>query len=302
VDPDTTASAAQRADLTAATMGVRAVDGGDPQTNALAIGTIARTSQARWLTSSTPASAVAGQVSSYLAAAASQRALPVLVLAAVPRLNCSSLAVEGLPNPADYRGWISQVATALESAPSGSAAVLLEPGALTATSCLTPAQLTDRLTLLRAAVTALTAVPRIGLYLDAGTSHSLPAATVASRLRTIGVAKARGFSLNVGDFYTTADEQAYGEALSGLLGGAHYVVDTSRNGNGPAPAGALSSCNPSGRALGPAPSTSTGQAHADALLWVKHPGESDGLCHPGDPAAGSWFESYAIGLVHGSTP
>ncbi|MCW2522044.1 MAG: cellobiohydrolase, partial [Frankiales bacterium] len=96
--------------------------------------------------------------------------------------------------------------------------------------------------------------------------------------------------------------QHYGETLSGLLSGAHYVLDTSRNGNGAAPDGPLSSCNPSGRALGAAPTTAAGAAHADADLWIKHPGESDGVCHPGDPAQGSWYESYAIGLVNGSSP
>jgi endoglucanase len=35
----------------------------------------------------------------------------------------------------------------------------------------------------------------------------------------------------------------------------------------------------------------------DAYLWIKTPGGSDGDCHAGDPPAGGWFQSYALGLV-----
>ena len=48
--------------------------------------------------------------------------------------------------------------------------------------------------------------------------------------------------------------------------GAHYVIDTSRNGAGPAPEHPLSWCNPAGRALGTPPTTDTAGAHADAYL------------------------------------
>src|SRR5207244_11557401 len=58
-------------------------------------------------------------------------------------------------------------------------------------------------------------------------------------------------------------------------------IDTSRNGNGPAD-GELYWCNPSGRALGVAPTTATGNGHIDAFLWVKRPGDSDGSCGRGD--------------------
>ncbi len=37
---------------------------------------------------------------------------------------------------------------------------------------------------------------------------------------------------------------------------------------------------------------------ADALLWVKPPGESDGTCRPGEPSAGTFWVDYALGLAH----
>jgi endoglucanase len=75
------------------------------------------------------------------------------------------------------------------------------------------------------------------------------------------------------------------------------VIDTSRNGAGPAPDSPLDWCNPSGRALGAPPTTATAGAHADAYLWIKRPGESDGSCNRGDPPAGNFVNQFAIDLA-----
>ena len=55
-------------------------------------------------------------------------------------------------------------------------------------------------------------------------------------------------------------------------------------------------CNASGRALGARPTAATGNSLADAFLWIKPPGESDGTCN-GGPAAGVFWPEYAIGLA-----
>ena len=70
------------------------------------------------------------------------------------------------------------------------------------------------------------------------------------------------------------------------------------SGAGPAPDSGLNWCNPSGRGLGTAPTTATAGAHADAYLWIKRPGESDGTCDKGDPPAGTFVSQYAIDLAH----
>jgi endoglucanase len=108
-------------------------------------------------------------------------------------------------------------------------------------------------------------------------------------------------------------------------GTTHFVIDTSRNGQGPwdwAAAGYTSAgaaqdwCNPPGRGLGIAPTTNTGNALVDAYLWVKVPGESDGSCNRSvsgsttdpewggivDPAAGAWFPQQALQLAHLANP
>ncbi|MFC9244800.1 glycoside hydrolase family 6 protein [Streptomyces sp. NPDC057136] len=95
----------------------------------------------------------------------------------------------------------------------------------------------------------------------------------------------------------------------------HYVTDSSRNGRGPwtPPAGKYTDpqdwCNPPDRGLGARPTTRTADPLHDATLWIKTPGESDGLCLRGtggpedpergtiDPAAGAWFPQQALELV-----
>jgi endoglucanase len=104
---------------------------------------------------------------------------------------------------------------------------------------------------------------------------------------------------------------------AGIEGEAHFVIDTSRNGQGPwtPPEGvypdAQDWCNPPGRGLGARPTTDTGTPLVDAYLWVKIPGESDGECTRGlgpsgtvdpewgvvDPGAGDWFAEQAAELL-----
>ncbi len=139
----------------------------------------------------------------------------------------------------------------------------------------------------------------VTVYLDAGNATWHSAAETATRLRAAGVDRARGFALNVSNFDETADERGYGAAVSAALGGtSHFVIDTSRNGLGPAPGNIW--CNPPGRALGVRPTGDTGDPFVDAYLWIKIPGESDGTCN-GGPTAGQWWLDYALGLASRAT-
>jgi len=89
----------------------------------------------------------------------------------------------------------------------------------------------------------------------------------------------------------------FGNTVSSKTGGKHYVIDTSRNGNGPYDSSGQDAwCNPPERALGQQPTTNTGNPLVDAYLWVKVPGESDGTCR-GGPNAGTWWSDYAKGLA-----
>lgn len=256
---------------------------------------IANTPAAYWLDEAFPAGRATSTVARVAGAAQAAGAMPVFALYAIPHRDCGSFAAGGFASAAGYKQWIDAIAAGLGSMP---AAIILEPDALDMADCLSADQRQERFGLIRYAVDTLTANPAVALYIDGGHSRWLPAEEIANRLNQVGVSKARGFSLNTSNFYTTAEEIGYGEAVSALTGGAHYVIDTGRNGAGPAPESPLNWCNPSGRALGSAPTTNTAGAHADAYLWVKRPGESDGSCDRGEPYAGAFVNSYAVELVH----
>ena len=102
----------------------------------------------------------------------------------------------------------------------------------------------------------------------------------------------------------------------------HFVIDTSRNGQGPwTPTTSypdpMTWCNPPDRGLGVRPTADTGNPLLDAYLWIMIPGESDGECTRGlgpagttvdpewgliDPPAGAWFPEMALDLVHNANP
>jgi endoglucanase len=264
------------------------VDPPSPQLNY-----VANTPQAYWLVPGSSASTVA----KYAGDAAAAGATPVFAIYGIPHRDCGSYAAGGFGSGDEYRGWIDGIANDIGPVPS---AVILEPDALAMADCLSDSQRQERYDLISYAIGSLTRNPATAVYVDAGQLKWHSPEDMAGRLNQVGVNRARGFSLNVANFFTTEDESGYGEAISGLTNGAHYVIDTSRNGNGPAPAAPLDWCNPGGRALGVAPTTATAAPHADAYLWVKRPGESDGGCDKGDPPAGTFVNQYAIDLATAS--
>jgi endoglucanase len=234
----------------------------------------------------------AGDVNWWVTAATSAGTLPVMVAYDLPWRDCSQFSSGGAANAAAYRQFINAMA---EGIAGRKAVVILEPDALPELTCLNAEQQATYYSLLSYAVTHLGESHAVSVYLDAGNAGWQPAATIATRLREANVAGARGFSLNVSNFDSSASETAYGEAVDQQLGNsAHFIIDTSRNGQGSAPGGAW--CNPPGRGLGTPSTSQTGNALIDAYFWVKRPGQSDGECN-GGPAAGQWWPEYALGLA-----
>ena len=231
--------------------------------------------------------------------AASAGQLPVLTLYHIPHRDCGGHSAGGAADGAAYRRWISALASALQGQ---RAVIVLEPDAVAQAvqGCLKEAARAERYALLGEAIDTFRAMDGMLVYLDAGNPSWIrdPAAMTAG-LKKAGVARTHGFALNVANFETTASNVTYGGKLSRLLGGAHFVVDTSRNGKGPAQIGAGNKhwCNPAGRKLGEAPTTRTQKALVDAYLWIKRPGESDGACSDGAPPAGQWWPEYALELA-----
>jgi endoglucanase len=272
---------------------MRAAQHADPPSPELTA--VANTPQAYWVVPGSSASTIA----KYVGDAQAAGAIPVLTLYGIPHRDCGSFAAGGLSTADAYRGWIDGIASQLGAS---RAAVVVEPDALAMADCLSGDQRQERYDLIRYAVDTLTRNPATAVYVDGGHVRWHSAGDMADRLNKAGLGHARGFSLNIANFFTTEDEIGYGEAISGLTNGSHYVIDTSRNGAGPAPASKLDWCNPGGRALGTPPTAATGGAHADAYLWIKRPGESDGSCDKGDPPAGTFVNQYAIDLARNGGP
>ncbi|WP_374122042.1 glycoside hydrolase family 6 protein [Frankia sp. AiPa1] len=239
---------------------------------------------------------VAGEVHARAAAAQAAGSTAVYMVYAIPHRDVGAgYSSGGLPDAGSYRQFTSQVAAGIGGA---RAVVVLEPDALGQIDELDAGQAQERYALLRDAIDVYGGLPATSVYLDGANCGWTDAAEMARRLVQAGVTHARGFAVNVANYYATADEAARGEVLSRLLGGAHYVIDTSRNGRGPATGISHPWCNPPGRGLGDRPTTDTGYPHADAFLWVKTPGASDGECGRGDPEAGAWWPQAAADLVH----
>jgi len=131
---------------------------------------------------------------------------------------------------------------------------------------------------------------------------------------------------NSGEWSDDSDDPALNTSgINARYAGAQpttqFVIDTSRNGQGPWAPPAYPDpqdwCNPPGRGLGLQPSADTGNPLIDAYLWVKLSGESDGECTRGlgpagttvdpewgiiDPPAGEWFPEMALDLAQNSNP
>ena len=213
--------------------------------------------------------------------------MPILALYGIPHRDCGSFAAGGFGSGDAYRGWIDGVAAAIGGGP---AAIILEPDALAMADCLSADQRQERFDLMSYAVDTLTRNPATAVYVDAGHSRWVSADEMADRLNQVGVAKARGFSLNTANFFTTDEEIGYGDAISGLTNGAHYVIDTSRNGAGPADGDDVLVQPQRPGTRRPRPPRPPRNGNVDAYLWVKRPGESDGSCGRGDPGAGTLRE------------
>jgi endoglucanase len=218
-------------------------------------------------------------------------AMPVLVAYAIPGRDCGQYSKGGMGDAQAYGRWIKAFSDGIGD---GKAIVILEPDALAGADCLSASAREARMAMLRDAVATLKSKSGTHDYIDAGNPSWKSVQEIAARLKGVGVEHADGFSLNVSNTIGTQQNMEYGRKVSAAVGGAHFVIDTSRNGAGAAPKGEW--CNPVGRALGLKPTTDTGDGLVDAFLWVKRPGESDGTCH-GGPAAGKWWPEYALALA-----
>jgi endoglucanase len=250
--------------------------------------------QGRWFASANT-STLTADVSAYVGGAAAAGQIPLLIAYAIPNRDCGGASAGGAADFNAYRTWVQNFAAGLGGR---TAMVLLEPDSLALQTCLSGSQVTERDNAIAQAVTTIKqADANAKVYLDAGHSAWNSAGDQAGRLVAAGVRNADGFYSNVSNFRTTADEINFGRNVLNAIGSAnlHQVIDTSRNGNGP-----LGSewCDPSGRAIGRAPTTNTGESTVDAFVWAKPPGEADGCA----AAAGTFVPDLAYQLAINAGP
>ncbi|MFE9407579.1 glycoside hydrolase family 6 protein [Streptomyces sp. NPDC006704] len=254
---------------------------------------IAEQPMGEWIGGTDPEAVVRGYTES--AARAGRTAL--LVLYNIPHRDCGQFSRGGAADGDAYRAWVEQVARGIGQR---RAMIVLEPDALlhVVDGCASQELREERYALLKGAVDRLKRLPATKVYVDAGNAGWRSADALDEPLRRAGIAGADGFAVNVSNFQTTRASREFGERLSAKVGGKHFVIDTSRNGNGPYTEGDPEErwCNPPGRALGERPTTATGGGPVDAYVWVKRPGESDGPCK-GGPPAGTWWPEYALSLA-----
>ncbi|RIV39598.1 glycoside hydrolase family 6 protein [Micromonospora radicis] len=258
---------------------------------------IANVPQGRWFTT-TNTSTVRGEINALTSAAAAAGKVPIIVVYNIPNRDCSNHSAGGAPSHAAYRQWVDQVAAGLGGRP---ATIILEPDVLPImTSCMNASQQAEVRASMAYAGKALKAGSSSAkVYYDIGHGGWLAPAEAAARLTAADIANsADGISVNVSNYRRTADEVSYAKQIIAATGISRLkaVIDTSRNGNGPAGA---EWCDPPGRAIGTPSTTATGDSAIDAFLWVKLPGEADGCI----AAAGQFVpqRAYDMALAAGPT-
>jgi endoglucanase len=222
--------------------------------------------------------------------------VPLIAVRALDHSGCGGgFSGGGAAGDAAYRRWIQGFAQGIGDR---QAVIAYEPDALGTLGCLQASRRGARMRLLAYGVTVLSELPNATVYIDAEAPDWEDAATVARKLKAVGVAKVRGFVLNATHQASTRSNIRFGLAISKRIGGKHFIINTSHNGNGPdngMPYGRRW-CNPPNAAAGALPTTETANPKVDAYLWVERPGFSNGTCE-GGPKAGAWWEKRAVQMV-----
>ena len=195
---------------------------------------------------------------------------------------------------------INEMARGIDRRP---AVMLLELDAVGASRCM---QQNGALGLweadMRYEINKIAALPHTVVYIEGGYADSNDPRYTAHVLNAVGISKIRGFFTNDTHEDWTINEVRWGERVSRFTHGAHFIVNTATNGQGPlVPANRVRDgnevlCNPPGRGVGPLPQVNPGFPNVDAFLWTAPPGNSSGNCN-GGPAAGTFWPAKAVSMA-----
>ena len=219
--------------------------------------------------------------------------LPILVIYNIPNRDVGQYSRGGAKTREKYLEFIENFA---EGVGEKSPIIIYEPDALPHSTLLSEEEQDWRLTLMKESLEILTEKCNGIVYIDVGHSAWLPPNKVDELLTKVTNDKVRGFSINSCNYRSTKECLKWGRKITNLRPDDYFVIDTSRNGNGPLD---TEWCNPPGRAIGEPPTTNTRTEKCDAYLWIKIPGESDGKCNKG-PKAGKFWGEQAEELIRNS--
>ncbi len=214
----------------------------------------------------------------------------------IPGRDNGNYSAGGLGSPAEYKTWITGIANGIGSS---KAIVVLEPDALGLSRSLSDQKKTERYAMLNDAIKTLKVNSNTKVYVDssiwAGVDDSV---NLLQKLTGMD-----GFSCNVSGYVGLDICNEYAQAVRARTN-LNYIVDTSRNGNGEPHPGKW--CNQTDTKIGTSNAMNplTG---CDAYLWIKVPGESDGLGINDDgsdprndvPRAGESFPDYKTAIYSG---
>ena len=215
--------------------------------------------------------------------------LPTLVIYSIPNRDLGHHSKGGADSDDEYLRFIQEFCNAIGDK---SPIVIYEPDCIPHMEQMGFIDGLDRMKLIKASVELLSRTSA-KVYLDIGHPKWLSVPKAVSYLTMCDVHKVRGFALNTSNYYATSTCYKYGKSISQRLKDKHFIIDTSRNGNG----ANKDHFNPYGRAIGQTPTTDTCDEIVDAYLWVKVPGESDGRVN-GGPKAGRFSHNLALDLIN----
>ena len=208
--------------------------------------------------------------------------LPVLVVYNMPNRDIGQYSKGGAKTRESYLNFLQSFADGIGNSKP---ILIYEPDSLTHTGDMSTEDASSRMSLMKEGLQLLTDNCEALVYIDIGHSNWLSPEEAANLLNKVSNDKVRGFAVNVSNYRTTDESMEWSLKLCEHRPQDFFVIDTSRNGNGPH---GNEWCNPPGRSVGQEPSCDTGEEQCDAFLWIKIPGESDGKANGGPRAGRMW--------------
>jgi endoglucanase len=216
--------------------------------------------------------------------------LPYFVLYNLPNRDLGHYSKGGASDATEYLLFLQEFCKGIKN---HKPIIIYEPDALPHTTLMETKDSDFRINLIKEGLETITEESDAYVYVDIGHSNWLDPKDAAELITRVSNDRVRGFSVNVSNYRSTKESMEWALKICEYNDNWHFVIDTSRNGNGPH---GNDWCNPPGRLVGEHPTCDTGEEKCDAFLWIKIPGESDGKGN-GGPRAGKFWPEMATELV-----